>query len=48
MKKLHISKEKIIITVSNSQKIEGYRSPSKNLQKKAKELMAKHNVKVSA
>jgi len=48
MKKLHISKEKIIKTVSNSQKIEGYKTSSENLQKKAKELMAKYNVKVSA
>lgn len=48
MKKHIVSKENIIKTVSNSQKIEGYKVPSEKLQKKAKELMVKHHVKVSA
>ena len=48
MKLYKISQKEINKTVSNSQKIEGYKSASKSLQKKAKELMAKHNVKVSA
>ncbi len=48
MKLFKISKKDIKKTVSNSQKIEGYKSASKSLQEKAKELMAKYNVKVSA
>jgi hypothetical protein len=48
MELFKISKKDIKKTVSNSQKIEGYKSASKPLQEKAKELMAKHNVKVSA
>ncbi len=48
MKHIKLSEENIKKTVSNSQKIEGYKSASKSLQKKAKALMAKHNVKVSA
>ena len=47
MKLFKITKKDIKKTVSNSQKIEGYRPASKSLQKKAKELMAKYNVKVS-
>ena len=48
MKLLKISKKDIKKTVSNSQKIEGYKPVSKALQEKAKALMVKHNVKVSA
>ena len=48
MKKCKISQKEIRITVANSQKIEGYKSASKSLEKKAKALMAKYNVKVSA
>lgn len=43
-----ISKKDIEKTVKNSQAIEGYKPVSETLQKKAKELMAKYNVKVSA
>ncbi|MCK5111712.1 MAG: hypothetical protein KAQ94_09350 [Arcobacteraceae bacterium] len=48
MKLYKISRKDIDKTVSDSQKIEGYKTASKPLQKKAKELMAKYNVKVSA
>jgi len=48
MKLFKISKKDIKKTVSNSQQIEGYKPASKPLQEKAKELMAKYNVKVSA
>jgi len=48
MKLFKISKKDIKKTVSNSQKIEGYKPVSKALQEKAKELMARYNVKVSA
>jgi hypothetical protein len=48
MKLFKISKKDIKKTVSNSQKIEGYNPVSKALQEKAKELMARYNVKVSA
>jgi len=48
MKLFKISKKDIKKTVSNSQKIEGYKPASKPLQEKAKVLMAKYNVKVSA
>ncbi len=48
MKLFKISKKDIKKTVSNSQKIEGYKPASKSLQEKAKELMVKYNVKVSA
>ena len=48
MKPVDIKKKDIIKIVSNSQKIEGYKSASKSSSKKAKELMAKYNVKVSA
>jgi len=47
MKKFHITKKDILKTVSNSQLIEGYKPASKSVFKKAKELMAKHSVKVS-
>ena len=43
-----ISQKEINKAVSNSQKIEGYKSVSKEIQKKAKELMSKYNVKISA
>ncbi len=43
-----ISKKDIEKTVKNSQAIEGYKPVSKTLQKKAKELMSKYNVKVLA
>jgi len=42
-----ISQKDIDKTVSDSQKIEGYKTAPKSLQKKAKELMVKYNVKVS-
>lgn len=48
MKQFKISQKDIKKTVSNSQKIEGYKSASKPLQEKARVLMAKYNVKVSA
>lgn len=48
MKHIKLSQENIKKTVSNSQKIEGYKTASKSLQEKAKALMAKYNVKVSA
>jgi len=48
MKLFKISKKDIKKTVSNSQQIEGYKPASKLLQEKAKEWMAKYNVKVSA
>ncbi len=48
MKHIKLSQENIKKTVSNSQKIEGYKISSKSLQEKAKALMAKYNVKVSA
>ena len=48
MKLFKISKKDIKKTVSNSQKIEDYKPASKPLQEKAKELMVKYNVKVSA
>ena len=48
MKSFEMSEKDIIKTVSNSQKIEGYKSASKSIQIKAKELMAKLNVKISA
>lgn len=48
MKTFNIAKKEIIKIISNSQKIEGYKPASKSLAQKAKELMAKHNVQVSA
>jgi len=48
MKLYKISQKEINKTVSNSQKIEGYKTASKPLQKKAKDIMSKYNVKVSA
>jgi hypothetical protein len=48
MKKFHIDKKEIVKIVSNSQKIEGYKPTSKTLSEKAKVLMAKYNVQVSA
>ena len=48
MKKITITKKDIIKTVANSQKIEGYKPASKTLSNKAKVLMAKYNVQVSA
>ena len=48
MKSFEMSEKDIVKTVSNSQKIEGYKPASKSIQIKAKELMAKFNVKISA
>ncbi len=48
MKNLVITHNIIKRIVNNSQRIEGYKLPSKDIQQKAKELMKKHNVKVSA
>ena len=48
MKTFRISKKDIVKIVSNSQRIEGYKPVSKSLSLKAKRLMAKYNVKVSA
>ena len=48
MKKREISKEAIKKTVAISQKIEGYQPAPKPLQEKAKILMAKYRVKISA
>lgn len=48
MKNLTISNTTIKKIVNNSQRIEGYESASKDIKQKAKELMKKHNVKVSA
>ncbi|MDD3343327.1 MAG: hypothetical protein PHR87_07120 [Sulfurospirillaceae bacterium] len=48
MKTPKISKKEIKKVVSISQKIEGYKPASKSLQEKAKEIMAKHHVKISA
>ena len=35
-------------TVANSQKIEGYKPSSKDIKEKAREVMLKNNVKISA
>ena len=48
MKSFEMSEKDIVKTVSNSQKIEGYKPASKSTQIKAKVLMAKFNVKISA
>ncbi len=48
MKKCEISKESIKKVVAISQKIEGYHPTSKPLQEKAKVIMAKYHVKISA
>ena len=48
MKSFEMSDKDITKTVSNSQRIEGYKVASKSTQQKAKELMAKYNVKISA
>lgn len=48
MKSFEMSDKDITKTVSNSQRIEGYKAASKSTQQKAKELMAKYNVKISA
>lgn len=48
MKTSHITKKHIVKTVSNSQKIEGYKPASKSLSSKVKRIMAKYNVQVSA
>lgn len=48
MKSFAMSDKDITKTVSNSQRIEGYKAASKSTQQKAKELMAKYNVKISA
>lgn len=48
MKKREISKESIKKVVAISQQIEGYQPAPKPLQEKAKVLMAKHHVKISA
>lgn len=48
MKSREISKKTIKKVVSISQRIEGYKPAPKPLQQKAKEIMAKHNVKISA
>ncbi|MCD8544588.1 MAG: hypothetical protein LRY52_06945 [Sulfurospirillum cavolei] len=48
MKKHEISKETIKKIVAISQKIEGYQPAPKPLQEKAKVLMAKYHVKISA
>ncbi|WP_286682896.1 hypothetical protein [Sulfurospirillum sp. MES] len=48
MKKREISKETIKKVVAISQKIEGYQPAPKPLQEKAKVLMAKYHVKISA
>jgi len=48
MKSFEMSEKDINKTVANSQKIEGYTPASKSTQQKAKELMAKYNVKISA
>ena len=44
MKLEKISQKEIDKTVSNSQKIEGYKPASKEIQKKAKELMSKYQL----
>lgn len=48
MKKVNITKKDIVKIVADSQRIEGYKPASKALSNKAKELMAKYNVQVSA
>ena len=48
MKSFEMSEKDIAKTVSNSQRIEGYKPASQSTQLKAKELMAKYNVKISA
>jgi hypothetical protein len=48
MKKREISKESIKKVVAISQQIEGYQPAPKPLQEKAKMLMAKYHVKISA
>ena len=48
MKTFDIAKKDIMKIVSNSQRIEGYKVPTKSIQEKAKELMARFNVQVSA
>jgi len=48
MKKLCITKKEIVKIVANSQRIEGYKPASKTLSNRAKVLMAKYNVQVSA
>ncbi|HHB93634.1 MAG TPA: hypothetical protein ENK88_00620 [Campylobacterales bacterium] len=42
-----LSKEEIAKTVENSQRIEGYEPASKEVKNRVKQLMEKHNVKVS-
>lgn len=46
MKLIKLSKKDIKKTVSNSQKIEGYKTPSKKLQKEAIKLMAVYDISV--
>jgi len=48
MKNFTVSNAAIKKIVDNSQRIEGYESASKDIKQKAKELMKKYNVKVSA
>ena len=48
MKKREILKESIKKVVAISQRIEGYQPAQKPLQEKAKVLMAKYHVKISA
>ena len=48
MKSFEMSEKDITKTVSNSQRIEGYKPASKSTKLKAKELMTKFNVKISA
>ena len=46
MKSFEMSEKDIVKTVSNSQKIEGYKPASKSIQVKAKALMAKKYAKI--
>jgi hypothetical protein len=48
MKNLVVTHTIIKKIVNNSQRIEGYEPASREIKQKAKELMKKYNVKVSA
>jgi hypothetical protein len=48
MHKQSLTRSAIKKIVNNSQRIEGYEPASKEIEQKAKELIKKYNVKVSA
>lgn len=48
MRTVKIPTKVIRKAVANSQKIEGYKPASKAIKEKAKEVMLKYNVKISA